>query len=150
MNSNNEVQDGRFGQKINLTVILYNKFGRIQAYISKLNESLNIPARQQRTLIREQFHNVNVTISGIQVTFQIILHTYDDFTNYTITACNKEGCYEFIVYIMLTGMLQILVSFYTIQISPVIELMELFSSSVVHCPLTFTKTISSTWSTWQK
>ncbi|CAC5383236.1 unnamed protein product [Mytilus coruscus] len=102
VNSNNEVQNGRFGQKINLTVILYNKFGRIQAYISKLNESLNIHANQQRIIIRELFHNVNITVSGIQVTFQIILDTNDDFTNYTIKACNMEGCNEFIVQIMLT------------------------------------------------
>ncbi|CAC5393264.1 NEGR1 [Mytilus coruscus] len=102
VNSNNEVQNGRFGQKINLTVISYNKFGRIQAYISKLNESLNIPANQQRIIIRELFHNVNITVSGIQVTFQIILDTNDDFTNYTIKACNMEGCNEFIVQIMLT------------------------------------------------
>ncbi|XP_052103117.1 uncharacterized protein LOC127736595 [Mytilus californianus] len=102
VNSNNEVQDGRFGQTINLTVIVYNKFGWIQAYISKLNESLNIPARQHRILTRELFHNVNVTVTGIQVTFQMILDKENDFTNYTIKACNKEGCNEFIVQIIVT------------------------------------------------
>ncbi|VDI50285.1 Hypothetical predicted protein [Mytilus galloprovincialis] len=100
MSSNNEVQDGRFGQKINLTVILYNKFGRIQAYISKPNESLNISANQQLILTNELSHNVNITVSGIKVTFQMILDKDDDFTNYTIKACNKEGCNKFIVEII--------------------------------------------------
>ncbi|XP_063418428.1 uncharacterized protein LOC134701226 [Mytilus trossulus] len=103
VSSNNEVQDGRYGQKINLTVILYNKFGRIQTYISKLNESLNISANQQLILTHELSHNVNITVSGIKVTFQMILDKDDDFTNYTIKACNEEGCNEFIVEIILSG-----------------------------------------------
>ncbi|CAG2229375.1 unnamed protein product [Mytilus edulis] len=101
VSSNNEVQDGRFGQKFNLTVMLYNKFGRIQAYISKLNESLNISANKQLILTHELSHNVNITVSGIKVTFQMILDKDDDFTNYTIKACNEEGCNEFIVQIIL-------------------------------------------------
>lgn len=106
MNSNKEIQNGLFGQKFNLTVMLYNKFGRIQAYISKLNESLNISANKQLILTHELSHNVNITVSGIKVTFQMILDKEDDFTNYTIKACNEEGCNEFIVQIILSGMLQ--------------------------------------------
>ncbi|XP_052079069.1 uncharacterized protein LOC127717469 [Mytilus californianus] len=97
VNANKPIQYGRYGQKIKLKVQLYNKYGTIQTTISKLNEPLNIHGRQERILTHDMFHGVDVTVSGIKITFRLTLAKIEDFTDYTIKACNNITCNVFTV-----------------------------------------------------
>ncbi|CAC5394317.1 unnamed protein product [Mytilus coruscus] len=92
LNANDPIQFGRYGQKMNVSVLLYNKFGTIQTDILKLNESLNIYGRQETIRTHDMFHDVNVRVSGIKITFQLTLDKIEDFRDYTIKACNEKGC----------------------------------------------------------
>ncbi|XP_052079064.1 uncharacterized protein LOC127717466 [Mytilus californianus] len=92
VNANKPIQYGRYGQKIQLKVQLYNKYGTIQTTISKQNETLDIHGRQERILTQDMFHGVNVTVSGIKITFRLTLAKIKDFTDYTIKACNNKEC----------------------------------------------------------
>ncbi|XP_052079066.1 uncharacterized protein LOC127717467 isoform X2 [Mytilus californianus] len=103
VNANKPIQFGSYGQKMNLTVHLYNKYGTIQTTISKLNETLNIHGRQERILTQDVFHGVNVTVSGIKITFQLTLDKIEDLTEYTTKACNEKGCNDLTVKIKLTS-----------------------------------------------
>ncbi|VDI11168.1 Hypothetical predicted protein [Mytilus galloprovincialis] len=97
VNANEPIQYGRYGEKTNLKVHLYNKYGTIQTTISKRNEILNIHGRQEKVLTQDIFHDINVTVSGIKITFLLTLGRIDDFTDYTIKACNNKGCNVFTV-----------------------------------------------------
>ncbi|CAC5426783.1 unnamed protein product [Mytilus coruscus] len=97
VNANKPIQFGRYGQKMNLTVLLYNKYGTIQTTISKLFKPLNTETRQETIKTQDISHDVNVTVSGIKITFQLTLDKIEDFTDYTIQACNEMGCNELTV-----------------------------------------------------
>ncbi|VDI57359.1 Hypothetical predicted protein [Mytilus galloprovincialis] len=97
-NGNKPIQFGRYAQKMNLTVLMNNKFGTIQTYyISKQNETLDIQGRQEKIKLHDIVQDVNVTVSGIKIIFQLTLYTAEDFTDYTIKACNQKGCNELTV-----------------------------------------------------
>lgn len=74
-----------------------NTFGTIQTYISKQNETLDTQGRQEKITIHDIFQDVNVTVYGIKIIFQLTLDTAEDFTDYTIKACNQKGCNELTV-----------------------------------------------------
>ncbi|CAC5372896.1 unnamed protein product [Mytilus coruscus] len=82
---------------MNLTVLLYNKYGTIQTTKSKLNENLHTETRQKTIKTQDISHDVNVTVSGIKITFQLTLENIEDFTDYTIKACDEMGCNELTV-----------------------------------------------------
>ncbi|VDI11165.1 Hypothetical predicted protein [Mytilus galloprovincialis] len=97
VNGNKPIQYGQYGEKTNLEVYLYNTYGTIQTTISKRNEILNIHGRQEKVQTQDMFYDINVTVSGIKITFLLTLGRIDDFTDYTITACNYWGCNVFMV-----------------------------------------------------
>ncbi|VDI77322.1 Hypothetical predicted protein, partial [Mytilus galloprovincialis] len=97
VSANRPIQYGRFGEKTNLRVHLYTTYGTIQTNISKRNEILKIHGRQKRILTHDMFHGVYVTVFGIKITFQLKLANIEDFTDYTIKACNNKGCNVFTV-----------------------------------------------------
>lgn len=111
LNSNNAVQ---YGQTIVYTMLLYNRFGTIKTYILHQNESLNIPTIQERIITHDLFYDVNVTIYGIKITFEQILDM-DDITNYSIIACNQNGCNEVVVQIIPSSMLVLSFNFLTVD-----------------------------------
>ncbi|XP_063411585.1 protein turtle-like [Mytilus trossulus] len=100
VNANKPIQIGRYGQKMNITVLLYNKYDTIQTAISKLNKPLYTKTNQESIWTQDIFHDVNVTVSGVKITFQLTLVKTEDFTDYTIKACNKMGCNELLVKII--------------------------------------------------
>ncbi|CAC5372145.1 unnamed protein product [Mytilus coruscus] len=106
VNANKPIQFGRYGQRMNLTVFLYNKYGTIQTTISKQNETLHTHGRQETIQTHDIFHDVNVTVSGIKITYLLTVDTIEDFTDYTIKACNGNGCNELTVKIQLTYRLE--------------------------------------------
>ncbi|CAC5422725.1 unnamed protein product [Mytilus coruscus] len=53
--------------------------------------------RQETIKTQDISHDVNVTVSGIKITFQLTLDKIEDFTVYTIKACNKMVCNELTV-----------------------------------------------------
>ncbi|CAC5407978.1 unnamed protein product [Mytilus coruscus] len=95
--ANKPIKFGCYGQKMNLTVLLYNKYGTIQTTISKLSEPLYTETRQAMIKTQDISHDVNVTVSGIKRTFQLTLDKTEDFTDYTKKACNEMGCNELTV-----------------------------------------------------
>ncbi|CAC5372146.1 CADM4 [Mytilus coruscus] len=95
--TNKPIQFGRYGQKMNLTVLLYNKYGTIQTTISKQNEPLHTETIQETIKTQDISHDVILTVSGIKITFQLTLDKIEDFTDYTIKACNEMGCNELTV-----------------------------------------------------
>ncbi|XP_071149213.1 cell adhesion molecule DSCAM-like [Mytilus edulis] len=97
--ANKPIQFGQYRQEINLTVFLYNKFGSIQTNITKENKMLNIQTTEEKIVTNDVFHNVNVSVNGIKITFKIVLDKAEDFNDYTITACNQKGCNEYMVMI---------------------------------------------------
>ncbi|CAC5383223.1 unnamed protein product [Mytilus coruscus] len=92
VNSNKAIEFGFYGRMIDLTVLVYNKFGSMQTDISKQNDTLNVQAKQENSSMNDLFQGVKVTVSGIKITFQLSLDTEDDFTSYYIKACNQKGC----------------------------------------------------------
>ncbi|CAC5383632.1 unnamed protein product [Mytilus coruscus] len=89
--ANKRIQFGQYGQKINLSVFLYNKFGNIQTRISNQNMDLKIQSTEENIQKYDLFHNVNVTVNGIKISFQMVLNKSEDFKDYTIKACNQIG-----------------------------------------------------------
>ncbi|XP_076088491.1 nephrin-like [Mytilus galloprovincialis] len=92
VNANKPIQIGCYGQKLNLTVLLYNKYGTMETTISNPNKPLYTDIYQQMIQTQDIFHDVNVTVSGVKITFQLTLNKAEDFTDYTIKACNEIGC----------------------------------------------------------
>ncbi|CAC5372894.1 unnamed protein product [Mytilus coruscus] len=101
VNSNKQIQIGRYGKEINLTVLVYNKYGTLKTNLSKRNKSLNAHGIQESIQIHEMVYGVNVTMACIEITFQLTLDEIEDFTDYTLEACNKKGCNELTVKIKL-------------------------------------------------
>ncbi|CAC5418263.1 unnamed protein product [Mytilus coruscus] len=97
VNSNKQIQIGRYGKEINLTVLVYNKYGTLKTNLSKRNKSLNAHEIQESIEIHEMVYDVNVTLACITITFQLTLDEIEDFTDYTIEACNKKGCHQLTV-----------------------------------------------------
>ncbi|XP_052079070.1 uncharacterized protein LOC127717470 [Mytilus californianus] len=92
VNSNKQIQIGRYGKEINLTVLVYNKYGKLKTNLSKQNKYLNAHEIQEMIRIQAMVYGVNITVACIKITFQLTLDEIEDFTDYTIEACNKKGC----------------------------------------------------------
>ncbi|CAG2226569.1 CADM4 [Mytilus edulis] len=92
VNANKPIQIGCYGKKLNLTVLLYNKYGTMETTISKPNKPLYTDIYQESIQTQDIFHDVNVTVFGVKITFQLTLNKAEDFTDYTIKACNEIGC----------------------------------------------------------
>lgn len=60
---------------------------------------LNIQTTEKKIVTNDVFHNVNVSVNGIKITFKIVLDKAEDFNDYTITACNQKGCNAYMVMI---------------------------------------------------
>ncbi|XP_071149256.1 nephrin-like isoform X2 [Mytilus edulis] len=97
VNSNKEIQFGRYGKETNLTVLVYNKYGTLKTNLLQRNKTLNIHGLQRSINIHEMVQDVNITVACIQIIFQLTLNRKEDCTDYTIEACNKKGCNELMV-----------------------------------------------------
>lgn len=65
--------------------------------ISKDNQNLQPQISKERVDTHDVLHEVNVTISAVKVVFDMGLAKRQQFGNYTIEACNEEGCNTYIV-----------------------------------------------------
>ncbi|CAG2226571.1 unnamed protein product [Mytilus edulis] len=97
VNSNKQIQFGRYGKETNLTVLVYNKYGTLKTNLLQRNKTLNIHGLQRSINIHEMVQDVNITVACIQIIFQLTLNRKEDCTDYTIEACNKKGCNELMV-----------------------------------------------------
>ncbi|CAC5393297.1 unnamed protein product [Mytilus coruscus] len=97
--ANKPIQFGQYDREINLTVLLYNKFGNIQTNITKGNKALNIQTTEEKIVTNDLFHSVNITVNGIKIIFKMVMDAAEDFKEYTITACNQNGCNAYMVMI---------------------------------------------------
>ncbi|XP_076107481.1 cell adhesion molecule DSCAM-like [Mytilus galloprovincialis] len=97
VNSNKQIQFGRYGKEMNLTVLVYNKYGTLKTNLLQRNKTLNVNELQKSIDIHEMVHDVNITVACIKIIFQLTLNKIEDCTDYTIEACNKKGCNELMV-----------------------------------------------------
>ncbi|CAG2248792.1 unnamed protein product [Mytilus edulis] len=97
--ANKPIQFGQYRQEIDLTAFLYNTFGNIQTNIAKENKTLNTQTTKEKIVTNDVFHNINVSVNGIKITFKIVLDNTEDFNDYKITACNEKGCNAYMVMI---------------------------------------------------
>ncbi|VDI70162.1 Hypothetical predicted protein [Mytilus galloprovincialis] len=97
VNSNKQIQFGRYGKETNLTVLVYNKYGTLKTNLLQRNKTLNIHGLQRSIDIHEMVQDVNITVACIQIIFQLTLNRKEDCTDYKIEACNKKGCNELMV-----------------------------------------------------
>lgn len=97
--TNRRVQFGQYGRDLNITVVLYSKLDIIQLNVSKLNKTLKPNITMSRFHTPDLFRGLDVRVSEITVVFSLGLATKEDFVNYTIDACNREGCNAYYVYL---------------------------------------------------
>lgn len=97
INANDPIQFGCYGQEMDVSVFVYNKYGTLQTTISKSSKPLNKKGIQKTILKQDIFHGVKVTVAVTNIKFQLTLDGIDGFTNYTVNACNKKGCNAFTV-----------------------------------------------------
>ncbi|CAC5393252.1 [Mytilus coruscus] len=98
VSTNQRVQYGQYERELNITVLLFNRSGNILLNISNHNQYLQPRITKERVDTQDVLHGVHVTVSAVKVVFYMGLATKEHFGNYTIEACNNEGCNTYIVY----------------------------------------------------
>ncbi|CAC5383250.1 unnamed protein product [Mytilus coruscus] len=92
---NKGVQYGQYGEESHLTIYIY-KHDAFKS-IQKHGETLNLERKKKRVKTSDSFHGINIMVFAIEYWIHLPVATEEDFTNYTIEACNRENCNSFIV-----------------------------------------------------
>lgn len=101
--NNQRVQYVQYAREFNITVLLFTRTSNIQLNISSHYRYLQPRITKEIVDTQDILHGVNVTVSAFKVVFYMGLATRKHFGNYTIEACNNEGCNMYIVYIKSGG-----------------------------------------------
>ncbi|XP_052079794.1 uncharacterized protein LOC127717955 [Mytilus californianus] len=97
VSTNQRVQYGQCERGLNITVFLFTRSANISLNISNHKKYLQPKITQERVDTHDILHGVNVTVSTVKVVFYMGLATREHFGNYTVVACNFEGCNRYIV-----------------------------------------------------
>lgn len=89
---NEPVQIGQYGKIVELTIKFYDKLYNSTVFITKNGTTVRTNARIENITTHEIFYGVRIRVSGIQYTIPLQLTSANDFTNYTVEACNDIGC----------------------------------------------------------
>lgn len=92
---NKGVQLGHYGEESNLTIYIYKQ----DAFksIKKHGETLNLKIKKKKVKTSDSFHGINIMVFAMEYLIHLPAATEEDFTNYTIEACNHKSCNSFIV-----------------------------------------------------
>lgn len=95
LTQNKGVQYGQYGEESHLTTYIY-KHDALKS-IKKHGEILKLKIKKRRVKTSDSFHGINIMVFAIEYLIYLPVATEEDFTNYTIEACNHKSCNSFIV-----------------------------------------------------
>lgn len=97
---------GQIGKRLELKIYVYDKFYNSKVVIKKFGTTVKITPNMTALLsTHDIFYGVYITVPGTQYTFYLHLRSKNDFTNYTVEACNVIGCNYFHVMVESTSKL---------------------------------------------
>lgn len=100
---NKPIQIGKFERGVKFRVTIYDKLFSSIVLIKNNGTTLKIKPTIENITAHDILYGVNVRVPGIQYTFQLYLTSINDFTNYTVEACNNVGCNYFNVQVISAG-----------------------------------------------
>lgn len=89
------MQIGQFGKTLTITTIIYDKLNNSKVLVKRNDTTLRVTVMMKRITTHDTFHGVQITVPGIKCTFPLLFTLKEDFSKYTVEACNDVGCNEF-------------------------------------------------------
>ncbi|XP_063411438.1 hemicentin-1-like [Mytilus trossulus] len=97
VSENKPIQVGTFGSGVEIKVTIYDKLYNSTVFIRNNGTTLEVKPTIENITTHDTLYGVNVRVTGIQYIFQLYLTSTNNFTNYTVEACNDVGCNYFYV-----------------------------------------------------
>lgn len=93
--NNKPVQIGHFGKGVKIEIYIYDQLNNSKVVITSMGTIIMIKPKIKGLHTHDTFHGVNITVPGIKYTFDLDLTSENNFTKYTVEACNDVGCNYF-------------------------------------------------------